>query len=141
MADGRIMTPTKRASLPLSDAFSRNAKIAYSFANLQSGTLISIGQLCDDDCVAIFSKYNVKILKNNKVLIRGKRTDNGLWQLPLSTNHTVKNTSPPPTSHHAANAVIRLDTTKGELAEYYGNTMFNPVKSTILHAIHIGKPD
>ena len=136
VADGRIMTPTKQASLPLSNAFSRNAKIAYSFSNLQSGSLISIGQLCDDDCVAIFSRYNVKILKNNKVLIRGKRTDNGLWQLPLSADHVIHGTSPQPKEQHVANAVIRLDTTKGELAEYYGDTMFNPVKSTLLHALN-----
>jgi hypothetical protein len=71
--------PTRKSLLSLPKEFSRNATVAYSFSNLKSGTLISIGQLCDDDCIAIFSKYNVKIIKNDKILIKGKRTDNGLW--------------------------------------------------------------
>ena len=73
------MSPTKQASLPLSNAFTQNAKIAYSFANLKSGTLLSIGQLYDDDCIAIFSKYDVKIIKNDKIRIQSKHNDNGLW--------------------------------------------------------------
>ena len=61
VADGRVMAPTKRAILPLPKQFRRNDRIAYSFGNLKSGTLISIGQLCDDDCTAIFTKYDVKV--------------------------------------------------------------------------------
>jgi hypothetical protein len=35
-----------------------------------------------------------------------------------------------------ANGAIQLERTKGELAQYYGATMFNAVNSTILRAIH-----
>ena len=35
-----------------------------------------------------------------------------------------------------ANGVIKLDTTKSELAHYYAATLFNPTKSTLLHAIY-----
>ena len=135
VADGRIMSPTKKASLPLPKGFTRQARLAYSFNNLKSGTLISIGQLCDDDCVAIFSKYDVKIIRNNKILIRGRRTDNGLWKLPIGSNHAAPTTTSS-NNEHVANGVIQLDSTKRELAEYYGATLFNPVKSTIIHAIN-----
>ena len=117
VADGRIMSPTKKASLPLPRVFSRQARLAYSFNNLKSGTLISIGQLCNDDCKAIFSKYDVKIKKNNKLLIQGRQTDNGSWKLPLGNNHTSLQNPPTPLHNsHVANGVIQLDSTMGELA-------------------------
>ena len=78
VADGRVMMPTKKSLLPLPKEFTRNAKIAYSFNKLKKGTLISIGQFCDDDCTAIFTKYDVKVMKNNKLLIQDRQTDNGL---------------------------------------------------------------
>ena len=122
----------------MSGKLTRNAKIAYSFSNLKNGSLIYIGQLCDDDCVAIFSKYDVKIKKDNKILIRGRRTDNRLWKLPMSKNYTPSSTSDITvnTKAHVANGVIKLDSTKCELAKYYAAALFNPKKPTMLRAIH-----
>ena len=62
VADGRIISPTKKAILPLSKKLTEKARIAFSFDNLKSGSLISIGKLCDDDCIAIFTKYAVQII-------------------------------------------------------------------------------
>ena len=45
VADGRVMLPTKKSILPMSGKLTQNAKIAYSFNNLKSGSLILIGQL------------------------------------------------------------------------------------------------
>ena len=48
-------------------------------------SLISIGQLCDDDCIAIFSKNDLNIFKNNKLVLQGKRNKTGgLWNVPLA---------------------------------------------------------
>ena len=69
VADGRVVAPTKKALLPLPKQLTCNAKVAYSFNNLESGTLISIGHLCDDGCIAIFTKYDIQIMKHNKLLI------------------------------------------------------------------------
>ena len=131
VADGRIMTPTKKCILPLPAKLRDKAKVAFSFDNLQSGSLISIGQLCDDDCIAIFSKYDVQIIKDKQVLIKGKRTDNGLWNIPLSEAPKSITTT---TTEQMANGVIELNSTKGELAQYHAATLFNPVKSTLLYA-------
>ena len=122
----------------MSGKLTRNAKIAYSFSNLKNGSLIYIGQLCDDDCVAIFSKYDVKIKKDNKILIRGRRTDNRLWKLPMCENYTPSSTSDITvnTTAHVANGVIKLDSTKDDLAKYYAATLFNPTKSAMLRAIY-----
>ena len=131
VADGRIMTPTKKCILPLPAKLRDKAKVAFSFDNLQSGSLISIGQLCDDDCIAIFSKYDVQIIKDGQVLIKGRQTDNGLWNIPLSETPESITTE---RTKQMANGVIEVNSTKGELTQYHSATLFNPVKSTLLHA-------
>ena len=76
-------------------------------------------------------------MKDKKILIRGRRIDNGLWKFPLSANdsktkigHTSNNTP-----SHGANRVIKLDNTRGELAQYYATTLLNSTKPTLLRAI------
>ena len=99
-----------------------------------TGSLVSLGQLCDDDCIAIFTKYHVDILKNNQTIIKGERTDNGLWSIPLSDNQHKSSSSP-----HAemANGIIRKDKTKSELAAYYAACCYNMRPSTLLRAIRL----
>ena len=81
VANGDIISPTSKAQIQLSNELSTKAQQVVIFDNIQTESLISHGQLCDDDCIAIFSRFNVKILKNNKVIIEGRRTDNGLWDI------------------------------------------------------------
>jgi hypothetical protein len=77
------MESSLRAIIPLAAALSKQAQVGHIFDGLQ-GSLISIGQLCDD-CVALFSKYHVDIIKDGKIIIKGKRnTTNGLWNIPLA---------------------------------------------------------
>ena len=117
MSNGKVVTPTKKALLPFPKEFTINVMIAYSFNNLKSGTLISIGQLCDDDCTAIFTKYDVKVMKNNKILIRGRRADNGLWKLPIGGNNTLSTQLLATEKYaHVVNGVIQADSTKSDLA-------------------------
>jgi hypothetical protein len=93
---------------------------------LRTGTLVSLAQICDDDCLAVFSKFDVKILKKDQVIITGVRSDNGLWTIPLHTHP------------HQANGILRLDKTRSELATYYHTTLGSPVPSTLLRAIRRG---
>ena len=77
-------------------------------------------------------------MKHNKLLIRSRRTDNGLWDIPINSSTTIP---PTPISQESntdlvANGVIKLDSTKGELAEYYGSSLLNPTKSTLICAIN-----
>ena len=69
VADGRIISTTKKAILPLSKKLTEQARLAFSFDNFKSGSLISIGKLCDDNCIAIFTKYDVQIIRHNEILI------------------------------------------------------------------------
>ena len=76
--------------VPLTKELSTQAKVGHIFDGLQSGSLISIGQLCNDDCIALLTKYNVKIYKGGKVIIIGERNNtNGLWNIPLAPKTTL----------------------------------------------------
>ena len=71
VANGNIIKPAFSATLQLSDKISSKAQSAHVFNNITTGSLISMGQLYDYDCVAIFTKFDVKILKHNRVIITG----------------------------------------------------------------------
>ena len=79
-----------------------------------------------------FSKYNLKIIKDNKVIIEGKRNCQGLWDIPLSSK-IVQPEPDPQTKQQLANGIIRQRQTKVELAEYLSGSCF--AKSTLLRAI------
>lgn len=73
------------AILLLAPQLSKEATKAHILHNLKTGSLISVGKLCDNDCIALFSKYNVQIFKNGSLIIQGTRdATNGLWTIPLS---------------------------------------------------------
>ena len=108
-ANGTAMPITVQGQLPLSKKLSSTAQAAFVLDDLKTGTLISLAQLCDDDCIAIFNKYDVKIMKDNQVIIQGSRMPNGLWSLPL-----LHESLP-----HQANGILRTDKPKQELAQYH----------------------
>jgi hypothetical protein len=85
VANGQNIETTKRATVPLAKELSDQAKVGHIFTGLTSGSLLSIGQLCEDDCVALFSKYDVKMHKDGQVMIVGERDPtNGLWTTPIA---------------------------------------------------------
>ena len=59
--------------------------------------------------------------------ITGVRTPNGLWSIPLQI---------PPV--HQAYGIIRLDSTREQLAIYHRTTLGSPALSTLLRAIRRG---
>jgi hypothetical protein len=125
-ASGDVMTSTLHGTLPLSPLLSDTAQSAFVLDQLCTGTLVSLSQLCDDDCIAIFTKFNVKIVKKDVVIITGIRAPNGLWKIPLAT------------TTHQANGILRLDKTQEELALYHHATLGSPAPSTLLRAIRRG---
>ena len=59
---------------------SKTARDAHIFSSLASGSLYSVGQLCDDGCEAYFNKTSCTITKKGKLVISGTRTANSqLW--------------------------------------------------------------
>jgi hypothetical protein len=146
VANGSLIETNTRVIIPLAKELSSQTKIGHVFDDLKSGSLTSIGQLCDDDCVALFTKYNVKIYKNGKVIIVGKRNDtNGLWNIPLapknSDSPTTNATPAPPIACHSANGALRQVKTKQDLATFLHACAFSLLPSTFLRNIQRGHYD
>ena len=129
----KIMTATHRATLPLPSTISTAAKTGHVLDSLQTGSLLSIGKLCDDNCMATFTKDNIFIKKEGSIKITGHRNkDNGLWNTPLSTHKEVV-----PNTTEVANSAISNPQTQHELAAFNHCTLFSPRPSTLLRALKL----
>ena len=79
VTNGANIESSTCAAIPLSNKLSQEAQVRHIFDNLKSGSLISIGKLCDDDSVAIITNYHVNIVKYGKIIIGGQRNpSNGI---------------------------------------------------------------
>ena len=120
-ASGDTMRATHKATLPLSPHINTRAQTGHILDSLQTGSLISIGKLWDDNCVAIFTKNNVFITKNGITLISGHRSQpHRLYTIPF------------PKPIQQANSVLRNYQTKRELAQFLHGAAFSPTVSTFL---------
>ena len=125
--------------VPLAKELSATVKVlGHIYDSLQSGYLISIGQLCDDICAALFTKYQVKIIKNGQVIIVGRRNaTNGLWNIPLAPKAPLPaQLAAPP--HNLANGAIQDIRTKQDTASFLDAYAFSLDSSTFLRAIQCG---
>ena len=60
------ITSTSIGQLPFTNALSPTAKESLVYPELKNASLLSIGQLCDDDCIALFHKKFLWVLKNKR---------------------------------------------------------------------------
>jgi hypothetical protein len=108
---------------------------AHIFKKLQSASLLSVGQLCDSDCTAVFTKTDLKIFDNNKqIIIRGERNfQDGLWDVKLKKTQPLQ-------VEHTVNAILKIDKrSQSDLAQYLHACAYSsPTKSTFLTAIRNG---
>ena len=92
LPDGGTMRATHTAKLPI-PALPYAARQAHLFPALSSGALLSIGQLCDHGCQAVFNASTVNIIKTHKTILQGQRNPtNGMWVIQLPA--PAKDTSP-----------------------------------------------
>ena len=118
--NGTNIKSLTRATTPFSAKLSQESQVGHIFDNLKYGYLISIGQVCGNDCVAIFTKYHVNIVKNGKIIIGGQQNpSNGLWNIPLAPKSRLISFPQPPQTqkpqHHLANGSIRHAKKKANL--------------------------
>ena len=129
---------THSGQLPFHASISDRAKKAHLLEGITNSSLISIGQLCDDDCVAILDKQKIKIFKNDACILSGTRnTTDGLWDIPIPSP-TSKQENTLFTSTHQANAIILKNQSKTELAQYLYGCCGSPVITTWKKAIKNG---
>ena len=77
---------------------SSKAKQALVLPHLKSSSLISLGQLCDDNCNISLDKKDMLVYKDKKLIMRGYRNkSDGLWDIPIkSTIHLDNVVHPKP---------------------------------------------
>ena len=82
LPNSATMVSMHQAHIPLQN-LSSQAKHAEIFPNIHS-SLLSIGQLFDDEYIFTFDKKKVIVIKNKDKIIEGhQESTNGLWHFPL----------------------------------------------------------
>ena len=95
------------------------ARQAHIFPALASGSLLSIGQLCDHGCSAYFDNKKLYILHNGRIIMQGTRDKTKLW--------TIDN---PPSTTHSLNSIIDAPTI-AERIKFYTASLFSPTLSSL----------
>ena len=81
LPNNNTITSTTRGQLPFK-ALTDSAKQAYILPSLTNSSLLSIGQLCNENCTAIFTKRLMLILHKGKIILTGNRNySDGLWDI------------------------------------------------------------
>ena len=106
--DGNTMTSTHEGHLDI-PKLPPEATITHVVPELNSHSLISLGQLCDAGCTATLDDKTMDIYYNNDIVLSGDRSDTtSLWHLNYDPP-SINNTSVLP---YYANASIGTNTTK-----------------------------
>ena len=128
MPNNATINETNTGILPLSRSLSTHAKKAHLFNGLHSALIISLEQLCDNDCIAILDNNEINILKDKKLILKGHRnkTDR-LWDIPISRP-----------LRYCVHVIITRYKTKTELIQYLNGCCFSPILRTFLKAIKNG---
>jgi hypothetical protein len=129
--------------LPLHPSLSKEAKTAHVLDGVTNASLISIGQLCDDDCIAVLDKQKLQVFKDAKCVLEGTRnTADGLWDiaipLPVSMTTTAQSANWDQVPQHQLNAIIRKDLSKTELVQHLYGCCGSPVITTWKKAMQNG---
>ena len=148
VANGKYMTSTHEGDISI-PGLPPEACTAHMFEELAqgSGSLISLGQLCDSNCTAIFDANSVNIFHNGTRIIEGFRTHRtGLWHIPInpppgfpplfSTPTAAATTTEPPilpTLHMASAA--HFDASVAQQVAFSHAVLFSPVLSTLQRAL------
>ena len=119
---------SERGYLPIPE-LSERSQTAEIFPDLKSASLLSVGKLCDDNCVVQFDKEKMHVYKNHNKIIEGTRNrKDGLWDVKISP-------SPQPFHEAKLNVIIKKDQSTSNIIQYYQACCFHPRKSTFLKAI------
>jgi hypothetical protein len=142
LPNNSIIQATHAGRLPY-DHLPPSATSTHIFPGLKSASLLSIGQLCDVGCKAVFRKRDLQIYdEDHKLVINGKRNPaDGLWDIDIPSTKSApsdhSNTKGQP-QYRRANAVLQLHKTKAKLAQYLHAACFSPLPSTFVQAIKKG---
>jgi hypothetical protein len=132
MPNGAVIQSTAQTTLDIPNIPS-NATLVHLFPGLHSHSLLSIGQLCDAGCEAMFNNNTVTISLQEKPILEGIRDDaTGLWMIPVPIN-----ISPGPSCNvvHGLANQVNAPTKIAELAAFAHAALFSPALTTFQKAV------
>jgi hypothetical protein len=136
LPDSTTIQATYSSQLLLHPNLSKNATTAHVLGSIPNSSLVSLGQLCGDNCVAVLDKAKLQVFKNTVCILQGKHNiQDGVWDIhiPLPTESPNLES---PRSQHQLKAIIHKDLAKTQLVQYlHGCCCGSPVTSTWKHAI------
>lgn len=135
LPNGDIMYSTKQAELDIDSNIPKDAITAHIFPHLASGSLLSVGKLCDAGCTAMFNKNKLFIMHNGKIIMQGTRQANKLWTIDNNQNNPTSKTSTP--FQHSLNSMIDTPTI-AERIKFFHASLYSPVLETLKNAIQAG---
>jgi hypothetical protein len=142
LPNGALIRSSHTGTLPI-PGLPLSACRAHVFPSLQSHSLLSIRQLCDHGCKAVFTHNDVTITRNDLVLLTGTRSiaTNGLWTLDPLDPQTTSLAAPSSPITGSVNAMFHTtlahDTIANRIAFYHASLF--PLPS--LHGVKPSMPD
>ena len=86
LPNNETMSSTFQGSLNMSPMLSSKAQQALVLPNLKSSSLTSLGQSCDDDCQISLNKKDMRVCKDDRLVMKGCRNlRDGLWDVPIKS--------------------------------------------------------
>ena len=102
LPDADKIAPSHQGSINLNKDLSSAAKLGTVLPQLQTSSLLSLGQLCDDGCDVLLNERKLYAVKNKKIILEGFRNKtDGLWDIPVAKKY-IQTNNYVPTSSHAA---------------------------------------
>ncbi len=128
LPDGSTISSTHTALLNLPE-LPAAARRCHVFPALSpTGSLLSIGQLCDQGCHALYDKDTVSIFHGNKLILQGLRSPvTRLWMVDLSPNNVA--------------ATVISNESQAKTVAFLHAALGSPVVSTLIAAIDKGFVD
>ena len=130
LLNNNVVQATTTGILPISNALTSTAQTAHVIPALHT-SLLSLGQLADDDCAILRNKCYLAVFKHFKCILTGTHNaTDGLWDIPL--HQLIRQ------STNRMNVTIPKNKQLSTMLQYMHATLFSPIKSTLLKAIPAG---
>jgi len=122
------------------------ATLVRCFHDIENTSLVSVGQLCDANCTAVFTSDEVHIYHNGTIIISGHRSaaTNKLWELHIPNNNNSLANIAEPTQYasfeykeeptETANNAVQ-SATPAEIVAFAHAALFSPVLATLMLAL------
>jgi hypothetical protein len=131
LPNGATIESSHTADLDIPELNAAASK-AHVSPGMAHHSLLSVGQLCDEDYIVTFKQDTVSIYtsEHSKLLSGPRDVTTGLWRINLKQTHKH-------IPYPIANNVYELHKT-GALVHYLHKSLFSPTKSAMLQAVKDG---